>query len=218
MVRGFCGNWRKNVGCKYGSIFFFGNRDLSTITLMKRQNPRTDTVHTYLERLFFMWEEGLFTFSHIIPWYYEQMASWYLWVGWYGGLPFLPQHFWIEILWMILCHCHSSKCHPCHPWIESSGSVHCQAETLAMVSQNALDTMEVDQFQEFDCYCRSKKGVSENGGTPKSSILIGFSIINHPFWGAPIFGNTQKLPCRFFFNKTPNVFLANLGRVGGDIW
>ena len=31
--------------------------------------------------------------------------------------------------------------------------------------------------------------VSENSGTPKSSILIGFSIINHPFWGAPIFGN-----------------------------
>ena len=25
----------------------------------------------------------------------------------------------------------------------------------------------------------------------KSSILIGFSIINHPFWGTPIFGNTQ---------------------------
>ena len=31
--------------------------------------------------------------------------------------------------------------------------------------------------------------VSENNGTPKSSILIGFSIINHPFWGTPIFGN-----------------------------
>ena len=26
-------------------------------------------------------------------------------------------------------------------------------------------------------------GVSKNNGTPKSSILIGFSIINHPFWG-----------------------------------
>ena len=26
-------------------------------------------------------------------------------------------------------------------------------------------------------------GVSKNRGTPKSSILIGFSIINHPFWG-----------------------------------
>ena len=28
-------------------------------------------------------------------------------------------------------------------------------------------------------------------GTPKSSILIGFSTINHPFSGTPIFGNTQ---------------------------
>ena len=34
-------------------------------------------------------------------------------------------------------------------------------------------------------------GVSENRGTPKSSILIGFSIINHLFWGTPIFGNTH---------------------------
>ena len=36
--------------------------------------------------------------------------------------------------------------------------------------------------------------VSENSGTPKSSILIGFSIINHPFWGTPIFGNTHIIP------------------------
>ncbi len=34
-------------------------------------------------------------------------------------------------------------------------------------------------------------GVSKNRGTPKSSILIGLSIINHPFWGTPIFGNTH---------------------------
>ena len=27
--------------------------------------------------------------------------------------------------------------------------------------------------------------VSENSGTPKSSIFIGFSIINHPFWKHP---------------------------------
>ena len=26
-------------------------------------------------------------------------------------------------------------------------------------------------------------GVSKNDGAPKSSVLIGFSIINHPFWG-----------------------------------
>ncbi len=36
-----------------------------------------------------------------------------------------------------------------------------------------------------------KMGVSKNRGTPKSSILIGFSIINHPFWGTPFFGNIQ---------------------------
>ena len=34
-------------------------------------------------------------------------------------------------------------------------------------------------------------GVSKNRGTPKSSILIRFSIINHPFWGTTIFGNTH---------------------------
>jgi len=33
--------------------------------------------------------------------------------------------------------------------------------------------------------------VSEKSGTPKSSILIGFSIVNHPFWGTSIFGNTH---------------------------
>ena len=37
-------------------------------------------------------------------------------------------------------------------------------------------------------------GVCENSDTsdtPKSPIFIGFSIINHPFWDATIFGNTQ---------------------------
>ena len=34
-------------------------------------------------------------------------------------------------------------------------------------------------------------GVSKNNGTPKSSILIGFSIINHPFWDTSIFGHTH---------------------------
>ena len=33
--------------------------------------------------------------------------------------------------------------------------------------------------------------VSGNSGTPKSSILIGFSIINHPCWGTPTFGHTH---------------------------
>ncbi len=42
-------------------------------------------------------------------------------------------------------------------------------------------------------------GVSKNRGTPKSSILIGFSIINHPFWGTPIFGNTHIQICSVWF-------------------
>ena len=32
-----------------------------------------------------------------------------------------------------------------------------------------------------------------NRATPKSSMLIGFSIVNHPFWGTPIYGNPQML-------------------------
>ena len=36
-------------------------------------------------------------------------------------------------------------------------------------------------------------GVSKNNGTPKSPILMEFSIINHPFWGNNIFGNIQIL-------------------------
>ena len=44
-------------------------------------------------------------------------------------------------------------------------------------------------------------GVSENGGTPKSSILIGISIINHPFWGTPIFGNTHMDEGKIFFGE-----------------
>ena len=40
--------------------------------------------------------------------------------------------------------------------------------------------------------------VSKNRCTPKSSILNGFSSINHPFWGTPIFGNTRV---RFVFGR-----------------
>ena len=39
-------------------------------------------------------------------------------------------------------------------------------------------------------------GVSKNSGTPKSSMLIGFSIISHPFWDTPIL-------------ETPNIFFVS---------
>ena len=53
--------------------------------------------------------------------------------------------------------------------------------------------------------------VSENSGTPKSSIWIGFSIINPPIWGTPIFGNTY-IP----IGSTWLIFLA--GAWKGGIW
>ena len=51
-------------------------------------------------------------------------------------------------------------------------------------------------------------GVSENMGTPKSSILIRFSIIiiNHPFWGTRIFGDIHILK-----HNPQGIFQANLG-------
>ena len=51
-------------------------------------------------------------------------------------------------------------------------------------------------------------GVSENSGTPKSSILIGFSIINHPFWGTPIFGNTHIYIYQRISKNQPFSFMA----------
>ena len=41
-------------------------------------------------------------------------------------------------------------------------------------------------------------GISKKNGTPKSSILIGFSIINHPFWG----------PGYPYFWKHPNLYIS----------
>ena len=56
-------------------------------------------------------------------------------------------------------------------------------------------------------------GVSKIRGTPKSSILIGFSIISHPFWDIPIFGNTHMFPRSWilwgFSRKGPSLVRRN---------
>ena len=43
--------------------------------------------------------------------------------------------------------------------------------------------------------------VSENNGTPKSSILKGFSIINHPFLGYPYFWKNPYALMPFFESR-----------------
>ena len=45
-------------------------------------------------------------------------------------------------------------------------------------------------------------GGSWNRGTPKSFILVGFSLINHPFWGTPIFGNLHIIPIHRLNERT----------------
>ena len=37
-----------------------------------------------------------------------------------------------------------------------------------------------------------------HGCTPKSSISTGFSLINHPFWGNPMYGNLHVEWCTLF--------------------
>ena len=45
-------------------------------------------------------------------------------------------------------------------------------------------------------------GVSKNRATPQSSMLIGISILNHPFWGTTIFGNSHIYVIRNFLIYT----------------
>ena len=49
------------------------------------------------------------------------------------------------------------------------------------------------------------------GGTPQSSILIGFSIINHPFWGTTILGNPQIGTCKLWRKTTATFSLPSPG-------
>ena len=59
--------------------------------------------------------------------------------------------------------------------------------------------------------------VSLNGGTPKSSILIGFSIMNHPFWGTTIFGNTQMVPFQWtFLSFSAGGIISSKSGTGGE--
>ena len=63
-------------------------------------------------------------------------------------------------------------------------------------------------------------GVSKNDGTPKSSILIGFSIIHYPFWGTPIFGNIHIymyiyicIYCMYILKWTNKSSQTNLNKI-----
>ncbi len=77
-------------------------------------------------------------------------------------------------------------------------------------------------LQTFYCclwwHSRSASGMQngcfQNSGTSKSSILIGVSLINHPFWGTTIVGNTQML----FFGVAMNSVFFFFKLEGCDEW
>ena len=77
-------------------------------------------------------------------------------------------------------------------WIWTFRKVACQYHhTLVKTTWSCVSQPQTISSQ----MCNNKTtsfyhmGVSKNRGTPKSSILISVSIINHPFWATTIFGN-----------------------------
>ena len=70
------------------------------------------------------------------------------------------------------------------------------------MSWGAVEYFWVENLCFCCCYLIYRWVFPKNrGGPPKKSILIEFSIINHPFWDTPIFGNTHlvfldQVPCR----------------------
>ena len=55
------------------------------------------------------------------------------------------------------------------------------------------------------------------GFPPKSSILIGFSIFNHPFWGTTIFGNIHMLE-ELLPKKKINTEIVSISWMSREPW
>ena len=65
----------------------------------------------------------------------------------------------------------------------------------AMASPRPLiSCISNEQWLQLNLYWYHMSVSKNMGKPPKSSILIGCSIINHPFWGTPIFGNIHMIP------------------------
>ena len=92
--------------------------------------------------------------------------------------------------------------------------VQCINYTLVNEHGSTMDRLKMYNYMYIYIYINLyHMGVSENGGTPKSSMLIGFSIINHPFWGTTIFGNHVLL--NMAISITSHVSLTRVVLVSG---
>ena len=76
-------------------------------------------------------------------------------------------------------------CHPPSP-LKHPVIGGCAPKTIISLSRYHRDNLHSNTYHSMQ---KKHMGVSENSGTPKSSILIGISIKNHPFW-VPLFLET----------------------------
>ena len=67
------------------------------------------------------------------------------------------------------------------PTALSSRNIRCQLYCMLLVKFLFNNSFSTNMHSGYIPW--HHMGVSKNNGTPKSSILIGFSLVNHPFWG-----------------------------------
>ena len=87
--------------------------------------------------------------------------------------------------WRYHVHMIREQIYQCRSW-------RCLAKTIALHSGSSWPAMVIENWVKCWSYVPKivsfNMGVSKNSVIPKSSILRGFSITNHPFWDTPIFG------------------------------
>ena len=81
--------------------------------------------------------------------------------------------------------CDVEKCTPL--WREAQFRVKMYK---ALELRSTLRSYDVEKCMPLwrEAHVQVKMEVSQNRGTPKSSILVGFSITNQAFWGTTIYG------------------------------
>ena len=85
-----------------------------------------------------------------------------------------------------------------HAHFRSNRSTHHGRGALRGVVIELVELDLIFCFRFLLNFPRSTHGCFLKWWYPKSSILIGISIINHPFWGTPIFGNTHIISIIIF--------------------
>ena len=105
-------------------------------------------------------------------------------------------------------------------WINSSNVVKTTINPPPVMTICIGGMFTIPSHGWFCDYCFNHMEVSWNGGTSKSSIFIGFSIINHPILGTPISGNPHINDMIWsdpiFHDRFPTVFAGEIfeGRPG----